>query len=257
MEYIRKRTRDNFSVGFILGCMLGYNFHSFRRFLIYLLHYTCVIDLRKISSDKISDAFIARFLEMSFAIKVPKTRLVKLVGLSSNTFNKVFKEYIEKHDLKGRKTFSITEAYHMLEYWQGSGRWGRLKPMSKKKLAHHLHNGNYDRTATDSKYALSEKGYKDNLLPPKKVKIIMEHLDITEDTLKEKLMGYHEFESYSIRLFTIYIMGLVFRDTCFFGKKDFEEYLDFMLILCDTYIEKPMREQERIFLSASSNKVVL
>ena len=255
MEFTRKRSKDNFSIGFILGCVLDYNFRSFRRFLIYLLHYTCVIDLRKTPSDEISDAFIARFLDAGFNIKVPKARLRSLVGLSPNTFNKVFKDYLEDHRLEGRRVFSITEAYYILEYWQGEGTWGRLKAIPKKKLAVILHKGNYHRASMDSKYALGEEGYKDNLLTPRSVKRIMEHLDITQEDLKEKLMGYNEFKSYSIRLFTIYIIAMAFKNTCFFGKKEFEEFMDFMLLLCDTYIEKPMLLEEDISLLGSSNQV--
>ncbi len=255
MEFTRKRSKDNFSIGFILGCVLNYNFRSFRRFIIYLLHYACVIDLRKTPLSEISDAFIARFLEEGFDIKVPKSRIRSLVGLSPNTFNKIFKSYLQDHELEGRRVFSITEAYYMLEYWQGEGNWGRLKAIPKKKLAIILHKGNYYRASMDSKYALGEEGYKDNLLPPKSVKAIMEHLDITQDDLKEKLMGYNEFKSYSIRLFTVYIIAIVFKNNFFLEKKGFEEFMDFMLLLCDMYIEKSMHFEENTPLLESSNQV--
>jgi len=71
------------------------------------------------------------------------------------TFNERFASYLKEHKLVGRISFTLLETYKILEYWQGEGKWGRLRAAKKEILAGILHNNNYKRTAEEFKMAIS------------------------------------------------------------------------------------------------------
>ena len=114
-----------------------------------------------------------------------------------------YKTYFEVNDLLGRKSFTMLEAYKILEFWQGEGKWGRMQAAKKEMLADIIHNGNYERTAEEFRGALGKEGYRPNLISPKKIKQLIEHIDLTEENQIEELMGYKELQTGLLWLFGI------------------------------------------------------
>lgn len=209
------RFHEKFTEGtplwFIAACMLNYNFKSFRRFLLYILHYGDNIDLWISSSKDITDEQIIVGFEPLITERIPKKSLYKVTGLQSKTtFNERFAPHFKAHNLSGRKSFTLLEAYKILEFWQGEGKWGRLQAAKKEMLADILHNKNYERTADEFKRALGAKGYKPNLVSPKKIKQLIKHIDLTEENQIEDLMGYKEFQTGLLWLFGILLVQQAF-----------------------------------------------
>ena len=180
---------------FIAACIISYNFKSFKRFMIYLSHYSSVINLWETPSREIKDEQIIAGFQPLFPDRIPKKLLYQVTGLHSRTtFNERFGNYFKENDLVGRRTFTLLETYKILEYWQGEGKWGRLQAAKKEMLADVLHNKNYERTADEFKMALGKNGYKPNLISPKKIKQLIKHIDLREENQIEDLMGYKEFQ---------------------------------------------------------------
>ena len=189
---------------FIGACLLNYNFKSFRRFLIYISHYSSVIDLWETPSKDIKNEEIIAGFQPLFTERIPKKVLYQITGLKSKTtFNEQFKTYFEVNDLIGRKSFTMLEVYKILEFWQGEGKWGRMQAAKKEMLADIIHNRNYERTAEEFRGALGKEGYRPNLISPKKIKQLIEHIDLTEENQIEELMGYRELQTGLLWMFVI------------------------------------------------------
>ena len=141
---MKKQKRQRFNNGipawFFIAILCNYNFKSFRHFIIYLLHFSSVIDLRDKKSKEITNEEILMHFEPIFPDKFPKPLLRQLTGLSANTFNNKFRPYLKEHNLIGRRSFTISETYGILKYWQGEGNWGRLMSSKKKMVADILHS---------------------------------------------------------------------------------------------------------------------
>lgn len=189
---------------FIGACLLNYNFKSFRRFLIYISHYSSVIDLWETPSQDIKNEEIIAGFQPLFTERIPKKVLYQITRLKSKTtFNKQFITYFVTNNLIGRKSFTMLEAYKILEFWQGEGKWGRMQAAKKDMLADIIHNGNYERTAEEFRGALGKEGYRPNLISPKKIKQLIEHIDLTEENQIEELMGYKELQTGLLWMFGI------------------------------------------------------
>jgi hypothetical protein len=189
---------------FVAACLLNYNFKSFRRFMIYLSHYGSIIDLWETPSKDIKNEEIIAGFQPLFTERIPKKTLYQITGLySRTTFNERFKTYFEEKDLVGRKSFTLLETYKILEFWQGQGKWGRMQAAKKEMLADIIHKGNYERTAEEFKGALGKEGYRPNLISPKKIKQLIEHIDLTEENQIEELMGYRELQTGLLWMFVI------------------------------------------------------
>tara|TARA_R110002049_G_scaffold113040_2_gene263052 strand:- start:20248 stop:20766 length:519 start_codon:yes stop_codon:yes gene_type:complete len=143
-----------------------------------------------------------------FPEKIPRKLLREATNLKSgNTFNDKLRPYLEENELMGRRSFSLSEAFGILEYWQGRGHWGRSGAAKKEFISEILHNGNYERTAIDFKGAIGKDKYKENLISPKKIKELIAHIDLTEEELVEDLLGYKEFESWILWVFGIMMVA--------------------------------------------------
>ena len=192
---------------FAAACLLNYNFKSFRRFMIYLSHYGSVIDLWETPSKEVKNEEIVAGFQPLFTERIPKKTLYQITGLHSRTtFNERFKPYFEENHLVGRKSFTLLETYKILEFWQGEGKWGRMQAAKKEMLADIIHNGNYERTAEEFKGALGKEDYRPNLISPKKIKKLIEHIDLTEENQIEELMGYKELQTGLLWLFGIVML---------------------------------------------------
>ncbi|WP_340156408.1 hypothetical protein [uncultured Winogradskyella sp.] len=195
---------------FIGACLLNYNFKSFRRFLIYISHYSSVIDLRETPSQDIKNEEIIAGFQPLFTERIPKKVLYQITRLKSKTtFNEQFKTYFVANNLIGRKSFTMLEAYKILEFWQGEGKWGRMQAAKKDMLADIIHNGNYERTAEEFRGALGKEGYRPNLISPKKIKQLIEHIDLTEENQIEELMGYKELQTGLLWMFGIVTVSII------------------------------------------------
>lgn len=206
-DYTRRRFRDGIPAWFLIACVSNYNFKSFRRFIIYLLHYSCALDLTVRKASSFCNEELIELMSPIIAEKLPKAILRQFTGLSPNTFNDKFAPYFEENNLVGRKSFTLLETYNIFNFWQGDGDWGRLQAVKKKTIADILQKGNYERTALEFKGAIGEEEYRDNLVSPKKIKALIEHIDLTdEEQEKEALIGYKDFQEDILWTFCI-IMG--------------------------------------------------
>lgn len=208
-HYKKRRFKNGIPLWFFVAVLLNYNFKSFRSFLIYLLHYSGVINLRERSSKEIPNQEIVAYIEQMFPEKIPRKLLREATNLKSgNTFNDKLRPYLEENDFMGRRSFRLSEAFGILQYWQGNGQWGRLGAAKKEFISEILHNGNYERTAIDFKGAVGKHKYQENLISPKKIKELIAHIDLTEEELVEDLIGYEEFESWILWVFGIMMISL-------------------------------------------------
>lgn len=217
-KFDRFHERFNSSVPwwFIVGCLVSYNFKSFRRFMIYLSHYSSIINLWDTPSEEIKNEQIIAGFQPLFTERIPKKTLYQITGLHSRTtFNEHFAPYLKENNLVGRRSFTLLETYKILEYWQGEGKWGRLKAAKKEMLADVLHNKNYERTAEEFKMALGKEGYKPSLVSPKKIKKFIKHIDLTEENQIEDLIGYKELQTG-----LLWIFGLLMVQQFFTQNKD-------------------------------------
>lgn len=197
---------------FLAACLVNYKFKSFRRFTIYISHYANIIDLWETPSKEIKNEDIIEGFEALFPERTSRKAFSEAIGINSRTtFNKHFGNYLKENDLVGRKSFTFSETYKLLEYWQGEGKWGRLKAAKKEMLAGILHNSNYERTAEEFRMALGSKAYKPNLVSPKKIKQLIEHIDLTEENQIEDLIGYKETQTGLLWLFGILIIQQFFK----------------------------------------------
>lgn len=208
-NYKRRRFNNDIPAWFFVAVLCNYNFKSFKKFIIYLLHFSRVIDLRYKKSKDISNEEIIIFFEPIFSDRIPKSLIRKLTNLKSgNTFNDKFGSYLYEHNLIGRRSFTLSETYGILNYWQGEGNWGRLNGAKKKMLADVLKNGNYERTALEFRGAIGVDGYQGNLISPKKIKALIKHIDLTEDEgITEELIGYEEFQNKILWMFSILMIA--------------------------------------------------
>ncbi|PRP66265.1 hypothetical protein [Nonlabens agnitus] len=200
----RRKFENGVPFWFVLMCLLNYNFKSFRRFLIYLLNAGSLIDLRERSSAQMTNEEIVVYFEPMLGSRVPRPLIRDIIGVQSRTtFNKYFGDFIKENNLSKRNGFTLLEAYKLLEFWQGEGKWGRFKAAKKQKLANILHNKNYERTAEEFRGAVDLDEYKPNLLSPKTIKNFIRHVDLTDDDKVEALIGYGEFKKSSLWAFGI------------------------------------------------------
>ena len=198
-------TKRNASLGFIIGCLINYNFKSFKRFLIYIFHYCRFLNLKEKESKKISDIEIINILSQIHPEKVEKKILYALTGLSKNTFNKHFKEFFLKNEYIGKRKFTLYETYTILNEWQGQGKWSMLNSLNKQKIANFISSGNYKNLATEFKLINDNYNNKDKF-SPKEVKGFLRHIDFNESDKEEKLFEYKKFHKNTLWVFGITII---------------------------------------------------
>lgn len=207
----RKRFKNGIPLWFILTCLIDYNFKSFRKFLIYIYHYSGYLDLRTKPSGNYTDEQIINILDCMIKEKIRKKNLYELTGLSKNTFNKSFKEYFKKHNLTNRRTFTLHETYQILNEWQGEGKWGQLNAIKKQTLSEIINSGDYKKTAEEFYAFMDENSYKSkDKFSPKKIKAFITHIELNKEKTEE-LLGYEDFKTSSLFLFGVIVVWLVCR----------------------------------------------
>jgi hypothetical protein len=207
---IEKSYKREPNLGFIIGCMLKYNFHSFKRFLIYIFHYCKFLNLREKESCNYTDIDIINILSQIFPNKIDKKDLYELTNCSKNTFNKLFKEYFELKGYTGKRKFTLSETYGILNEWQGEGQWGMMESIKKEKLVKIINIGNYKNLAKEFSLVIGEEDYKSkNLFSPKEVKFFLAHIDLSESR-EADIFRYDEFKTISLWYFGIMILSIAF-----------------------------------------------
>lgn len=203
----RKRYKNGAPVIFIIGCLINYNFNSFRNFLIYIFHFSGYLDLRKKDSTQYTDEQLIKGLDLIYKTKIDKKDLYELTKCNKNTFNKRFKEYFELKGFIGKRKFTLFETYGILNEWQGQGKWGMMQSIKKERLAKIINSGNYKNLATEFSLLVGEDKYKSkDKFSPKEVKKLLEHIDLSESRKAERLLRYDEFENISLWIFGILIL---------------------------------------------------
>ncbi len=203
----RKRHENGAPVIFIIGCLIDYNFKSFRNFLIYIFYFSGYLDLRKKDSTQYTDEELVKRLDLIFKIKISKKDLYGLIKCNKNTFNKLFKEYFELKGFIGRRKFNLFETYGILNEWQGGGKWGMMQSIKKDRLAKIINSGNYKSLAIEFSLLIGIDKYKSkDKFSPKEVKKLLEHIDLSESRKAERLLRYDEFKNISLWVFGIFIL---------------------------------------------------
>ncbi|QHI38053.1 hypothetical protein IMCC3317_34370 [Kordia antarctica] len=193
------------SLGFIIGCLMGYNFHSFKRFLIYIFHYCNFLDLKKKEANQYTDEEIIDILTLIHSEKIDKKVLYSLTKLSKNTFNKHYKELFQENGFKGKRKFTLYEIYTILNEWQGEGTWSTLKSIKKQQIADVINLGNLKSLAEE--FTLIDCNYKNkDKLSPKEVKQYLKHIDFDQSEKEENLLQYKDFHKRTLWVFGLTII---------------------------------------------------
>ncbi|MDX1719189.1 MAG: hypothetical protein R3353_03450 [Salegentibacter mishustinae] len=185
MRLKRKIYKDTIPLNILLGCIIYGNFKSLKRTLIFIFHFCSIIDLREKKSSKYSGIELAKAYQKCNNEKVEKEDLYNLFNLSKNTFRKNFEEYLVENNYGGRKSFTIIEAYGLLELWQGEAQWIQWEAISKKELTEIL-NLPPKMLSMDLKKFLANNGYKNrNKLSPSLIVQFLDHIDFDKKSLNE------------------------------------------------------------------------
>ena len=202
----RERYKKGASVLFIIGCLINYNFNSFRNFLIYIFHFSEYLDLREKDSTQYTDEQLVKGLDLLYKKKIDKKDLYELTKCNKNTFNKQFKEYFEQKGYVGKRKFTLFETYGILNEWQGQGEWGVMQSIKKERLAKIINSGNYKNLANEFSLLIGEDVYKSkDKFSPREVKKLLKHIDLHESREAERLLRFDEFKNISLWIFGIFI----------------------------------------------------
>ncbi len=197
----------------ILLSLCKFNFKSFKRFLIFSFHYSNFINIKDFNStNEITNEKLVSILDSIFNYKITKKELYKITNCSKNTFNKKLNNYLTANSLNGRRKFSLTETYGILNEWQGEGKWwGAMESIKKEKLAIFFSNGDYKKIAKEFELKFGKEFYKNNdKFSPKEVKELLIHIDEIESEESKRLLGLGEInKKISIWVFAI-LIGVLF-----------------------------------------------
>jgi len=207
----RKRYKNGVPLSFIICCFFKYNFKSPKKFIIYILHFSGYLDLRKKDSRYYTDEQLVKILDLNYNVKFNKKDLYELTSLNKNTFNKHFKEYFDLKGYKGKRKFTLFETYEILNEWQGKGKWAMMPSIKKERLAKIINFGNYKALANEFSLIIGEEGYKSkDKFSPKEVKKLLEHIDLSDSKKANRLLQYDKFETLFLCFLGIMILSSTF-----------------------------------------------
>ncbi|WP_203293585.1 hypothetical protein [Luteirhabdus pelagi] len=185
----KRRFKDGIPFWFMLHCILNYNFKSFKRFLIYIFHFSGFIDIRKKAVQDYKVEELYTFLEPMLIAKIYKKDFLKIFNVSNNTFNKYFEEHIKLNGLEGRRKYTLLEASEIINEWQGNEPWGYFEAITKENMVKGLALRDYRVLANDLNKRF-EKEYTMNKFSPARVKQFLEHIDAHETKEASNILGY-------------------------------------------------------------------
>ena len=160
--------------------------------------------------EKLDKEFLLKLIfELSADKKfIPKKDLRTLTNLEDKgTFNKYFNEHLKKLGLSKNKSFTLSETFQILQFWQGDDKWGRMEAFSKGELANRFMNGNYDELElkmTDEVFNYDEYRHHDFIKPADTKRFINKVLD------KESLVLIYEEDFDVDYLYYFFIMYLIY-----------------------------------------------
>jgi len=98
------------------------------------------------SSSLTNDYLLQKIFDLAGDKKyITKKDLREITGLlDKGTFNKYFDEHLVKCGLSKNRGFTLLETFHVLEFWQGDDKWGRMEAFTKKELAEQFMGDRYD-----------------------------------------------------------------------------------------------------------------
>ncbi|WP_430411316.1 hypothetical protein [Kordia sp.] len=166
-------------LAFILRLIFWSRFKTPERRAIYFLFGVGKINLRINNSNSFTkDSLLHHIFDLTQNRKIVKKAEIRgITGLSKDTFNKYFRNYLQDKDLTRRKIFTFSEVYSILEYWQGDEKWGRMKAFTKNELSKLFTDGSYEELEINmTNEVMSHHKYKSqNKIAPKNVKQIARH----------------------------------------------------------------------------------
>lgn len=196
VDWKRNRLYNESPIIFIFGCLVNYRFNSFRNFLIYIFHFSGLLELRINDSSHYTNEQLAEILDSIIGEKIEKKHFYELTNCNKNTFNKYFKNYFEKNGHTGQRKFTFVESYNILTEWQGKGNWSMMNAIKKEKLIKTLNTGNYKKLANEVNLIIGKENYKhSDKLSPKMAKQILKHLDLDKSSESEQLLHYSDFKN--------------------------------------------------------------
>lgn len=179
------KASNGVNAGFILSVLFCSKIESIERQIIFIFYMCNIIphEYLKYKRKKIDKEFL---LKLIFGLSgnkkyIPKKDLRTLTNLEDKgTFNKYFGEHINKLGLSKNKSFTLSEAFQILQFWQGDDKWGRMEAFSKGELAKRFMNGNYDELElkmTAEVFNYDEYKHHDFIKPADTKKLINKILD--------------------------------------------------------------------------------
>ena len=177
---------------FIILCAFNGNFKDDKKLLIYILYRLGFINLRKHPVIEYTGLEVCRALDKETGHKTKKNELYEFTGLSKNKFKKEFRDFFNDKGWNKRRSFSYEEIYHILNHWQGEGKWIRFCAFKKSDLISLFGKRDYKDLAQEfDSFLLNAETYKSSdKLSPKIVKDFAKHLGMDEDEIVEKLDVY-------------------------------------------------------------------
>lgn len=208
--YIKASQKVN--VGFILSVLFCSKIENIERQIIYIFYMCNIIphEFLKNKREKLDKEFLLKLIfELSADKKfIPKKDLRTLTNLEDKgTFNKYFNEHLKKLGLSKNKSFTLSETFQILQFWQGDDKWGRMEAFSKGELANRFMNGNYDELElkmTDEVFNYDEYRHHDFIKPADTKRFINKVLD------KESLVLIYEEDFDVDYLYYFFIMYLIY-----------------------------------------------
>jgi len=149
------------TLGFVLSVLFCSKIEEVDRQVIYLFHVGRILDLRKIGKDELTHKFL---LQKIFDVTrdkklVKKQDLRMLTKFSKPTFNKYFDKHLESLGLSMSRSFSLSETFKILQFWQGEDKWGRMKAFTKIELAERFTNKSYDNLELEITHTIIDFNY--------------------------------------------------------------------------------------------------
>ena len=142
--------------------------------------------------------------------KIKKKVLYEITGLSKNTFNKYFGEFIKEKGLSNRKGYTIREMYELLKEWHGKGSWSISEPVTKKGIAELINGGNYKKTAEEFKLIFGEEYYKSkDKFSPGEAWELLNHIELIDEGKEAGLIGDEITEHISKLILSLLLLPFI------------------------------------------------
>ncbi|WP_179344116.1 hypothetical protein [Winogradskyella ursingii] len=132
--------------GFLLQTIFCSKIDEFDRKLIYILHVSGILpdDILKYHRHKIDKEFLIKFMFQKTDGKkiIPASTIRELVQIEDKG---TFLSYFDSLGYKGRRSFTLSEAYEIISYWYGKDYMVVFDSLKKGDIALRFTDGKYER----------------------------------------------------------------------------------------------------------------